>query len=124
SEEQFRRITLSFYRYAILENIDTFRNELYSRFNELNVLGRIFIATEGINAQLSVPDFNFKKFRTLVDSYSQFKDVAFKIAVEDVTRDEGRETSEERSNHPSPETVHPSLSFYKLIVRIRNKIVA
>src|SRR5690349_14919034 len=83
SEEPFQRVTLSFYRYVIIENIDAFRDELYRRFDELHVLGRIFIAREGINAQLSVPDFNFEKFRALTDSYSQFKDVAFKIAVED-----------------------------------------
>jgi len=99
-EEKFPRITLSFYRYVILENIDAFRDELYRRFEELGVLGRIFIAREGINAQLSVPDYNFEKFRSLVDSYPQFNNVPFKIAVE-----ENKE------------------SFYKLIVRIRPKIV-
>ena len=99
-EEKFPRITLSFYRYVILENIDAFRDELYRRFEELGVLGRIFIAREGINAQLSVPDHNFEKFRSLVDSYPQFNNVPFKIAVE-----ENKE------------------SFYKLIVRIRPKIV-
>jgi len=101
SEENFSRITLSFYRYVILENVETLRDELYRRFDELKVLGRIFIAREGINAQLSIPDFNFEKFRTLVDSYSQFNNVDFKIAIED----EGK-------------------SFYKLIVRVRPKIVA
>src|SRR5438046_1159810 len=83
AEESFSRVTLSFYRYVILENLDSFRDEMYGKFEDLKVLGRIFIAPEGINAQLSVPDFNYEKFRALVDSYSQFKDVAFKIAVED-----------------------------------------
>ncbi len=100
-EEAFRRVTLSFYRYVILENIEPFRDELYRRFHELNVFGRIYIAREGINAQLSVPDFNFEKFRELIDSYQQFSQVPFKIAVDD----DGK-------------------SFYKLIVRIKNKIVA
>ena len=100
-EETFRRVTLSFYRYVILENIVLLRAELYTRFQELNVFGRIYIAREGINAQLSVPDFNFEKFRALIDSIPQFSQVPFKIAVED----DGK-------------------SFYKLIVRIKNKIVA
>jgi UPF0176 protein len=101
SEENFSRITLSFYRYVILGNIESFRDELYCKFDELKVLGRIFIAPEGINAQLSVPDFNFQQFRNLVDSYPQFNNVDFKIALED----DGK-------------------SFHKLIVRIRPKIVA
>ncbi len=101
AEENFSRVTLSFYRYVILEDLESFRDELYQKFDELKVLGRIFIAREGVNAQLSVPEFNFEKFRVLVDSYPQFKDVPFKIAVEENCE-----------------------SFYKLIVRIRNKIVA
>jgi len=100
-EEPFRRITLSFYRYVILENIESFRDELYMQFNELNVFGRIYLAREGVNAQISVPDFNFEKFRELIDSHPQFSQVPFKIAVED----DGK-------------------SFYKLIVRIKRKIVA
>jgi UPF0176 protein len=107
--ESFKRITLSFYRYVllpipadyILETPDAFRDGLYQKFSELNVFGRIYIAREGINAQLSVPGHNFEKFRALIDSYQEFKDVPFKIAVED----DGK-------------------SFYKLIVRIRHKIVA
>jgi UPF0176 protein len=109
AEEDFKRVTLSFYRYVILpipvnyvpESPDPFRDLLYSKFAELNVLGRIYIAHEGINAQLSVPEFNFEKFRALVDSFPEFKNVPFKIAVED----DGK-------------------SFYKLIVRVRHKIVA
>jgi UPF0176 protein len=108
-EEPFRRVTLSFYRYMILpipsdyvfETANDFRDELYKKFKELNVFGRIYVAREGINAQLSVPEQNFEKFRALVDAYPEFKDVPFKIAVED----DGK-------------------SFYKLIVRIRHKIVA
>lgn len=101
ADEPFRRVTLSFYRYVIIENIIPFRDELYIRFQELDVFGRIYIAREGINAQLSVPEYNFEKFRALIDSYAQFSQVPFKIAVED----DGK-------------------SFYKLIVRIKNKIVS
>jgi len=99
-DEKTPRITLSFYRYVILKDLETFRDELYLRFDELGVLGRIFIAHEGINAQLSVPENRLDKFRALVDTYTQFKDVPFKLAVE-----ENKE------------------SFYKLIVRIRPKVV-
>ena len=101
AEEVFRRITLSFYRYVIIHDLEKLRDDLYLKFHELNVFGRIYMAREGINAQLSVPDFNFEKFRSLIDSYEQFQDVPFKIAVED----DGK-------------------SFHKLIVRLKNKIVA
>jgi UPF0176 protein len=100
-EEDFKRITLSFYRYVILESLETLRDELYLRFHELNIFGRIYLAREGVNAQLSVPEFNIEKFRELIDSYAQFSKVPFKIAVED----DGK-------------------SFHKLIVRIKRKIVA
>jgi len=99
--EPFPRITLSFYRYVLLEDVTALRDDLYVRFDALGVLGRIFIAGEGINAQLSVSDTRFTEFRALVDSYPAFRGVPFKVAVEE--------------NKPS---------FYKLIVRIRPQIVA
>lgn len=99
--EQFKRITLSFYRYVILESMEHLRDELYMKLNELNVFGRIYLAHEGINAQISVPEQNWSFFKELLDSYPQFRNVDLKIAIED----DGK-------------------SFYKLIVRIRTKIVA
>jgi UPF0176 protein len=95
------RTTLSFYRYVILDAADELRNVLYAGFEKLGVLGRIYIAYEGINAQLSVPAENFEAFRNWLYSFKQFENVPFKIAVED----DGK-------------------SFHKLIVRVRKKIVA
>jgi len=100
-EEDFRRITLSFYRYVILEDVASVRDNLYKQFDELKIFGRIYLAPEGVNAQISVPESNWEKFMMLLNSYEQFKNVDLKIAVED----DGK-------------------SFYKLIVRTRNKIVA
>ncbi len=100
NEEDLHRITLSFYRYVILDEIISLRDNFYEKLSELNVLGRIYLANEGINAQISVPDQNWDLFIALLNSYPQFKDVDLKIAVED----DGK-------------------SFYKLIVRIREKIV-
>lgn len=100
-QEPFKRITLSFYRYVRIVNPEIFRNELFVTFNELKVLGRIYVAHEGVNAQLSVPEFNFQKFRAAIDDNLLLKDVPFKIAVED----DGK-------------------SFFKLIVKVRKKIVA
>lgn len=100
-EETFKRITLSFYRYVILEDPHALRDELFSKWTELNVFGRIYLAHEGINAQMSVPEANLEKFRDQLYADTRFKNVPFKIAVEDNGK-----------------------SFYKLIVRTRNKIVA
>src|ERR1039458_8389825 len=100
-EEDFKRITLSFYHYVIIDNPNELRDALYKQWNELNVLGRIYLANEGINAQLSVPEANFDAFKKYLYSLELFKNVPFKIAVED----DGK-------------------SFYKLIVRVKNKIVA
>ncbi|PJZ31066.1 rhodanese-related sulfurtransferase [Leptospira kmetyi] len=99
--ENFTRTTLSFYRYVILENPDELRNRLYAEWDALGVLGRIYIAHEGINAQLSVPSHNLNSFRENLDSRKEFKDMPFKIAVQD---DHG--------------------SFLKLDLKVRKKIVA
>ena len=59
------RLTLSFYQYAKIGNPELFRNHLFVAWNELDVLGRIYVAQEGINAQLSVPAKNFTAFKQI-----------------------------------------------------------
>ena len=54
-EENEPRKTISFYRYFFIENPQQFRDELYKALNTLKVFGRIYVASEGINAQISVP---------------------------------------------------------------------
>src|SRR5687768_16560165 len=81
-EEPFRRVTLSFYRYVIIEDAHEKRDTLWREWNALQVFGRIYIAHEGINAQLSVPEHYFQEFRHKVDMHPELKDVPFKIAVE------------------------------------------
>lgn len=100
-EEDFKRKTLSFYRYVIISDPELYRDALYRRFEALSVLGRIYIAREGVNAQLSVPEHNWSLFVDLLESDEYLKGMPLKIAVED----DGK-------------------SFYKLIVRLKKKIVA
>ena len=100
-QENFRRITLSFYRYVILDNLQELRDAMYRDLSQLTVLGRIYIAHEGINAQISVPEHEWENFMAYLNSSPYFNGVDLKIAIED----DGK-------------------SFYKLIVRQRNKIVA
>ena len=62
-EETESRITVSFYKYAVIHDPQAFRDELYKNLNDLKVFGRIYVAQEGINAQASVPASNFEKFK-------------------------------------------------------------
>ena len=100
-EENFKRKTVSFYRYVILDHPYETRDKLYKSWNDLGVLGRIYLAHEGINAQLSIPDYNWKKFIYTVHSNKHFHNMLFKVAVEDNGR-----------------------SFYKLTIKVRNQIVS
>jgi UPF0176 protein len=102
-QNQIRK-TISFYNYhSIVPDIylRTIRDELYKEFYSMGVLGRIYIASEGINAQISLPISNWNKLVTLCLKYPFLKDINFNEAVEE-----------------------KGLSFYKLIIRIRKKIVA
>ncbi len=100
-DEPFRRITLSFYRYIHIADPVALRDDLYRTFHELQVLGRIYVAFEGVNAQLSIPDFNLEKLRTAIDENPLLKNIPFNVAIED----DGQ-------------------SFFRLTVKVRNKLVA
>ncbi len=95
------RLTISFYKYAHIGNTRIFRNHMYIHWDALDVLGRIYIANEGINAQLSVPSDNFKPFKDHLDSISFLNGVRLNIAIEQDNK-----------------------SFLKLKVKVRDKIVA
>lgn len=99
--ETFKRVTVSLYRYVHIKNPDVFRDVLYSRWAELNVKGRIYLAKEGINAQFSCPEHNFEEFKSSLEDYDYLKGVPLKIAVED----DGK-------------------SFIKLTIKVRNRILA
>ena len=62
-QEDFKRKTISFYKYVILDNPNKLRDTLYADWVKLGVLGRIYLAHEGINAQVSVPENNWKKIQ-------------------------------------------------------------
>ena len=95
------RTTLSFYRYVRLARVEDLRHELYAQWETLGVLGRIYISQEGINAQVSLPTSNLEVFRAALDAREAFKNVPWKIAVED----DGK-------------------SFLKLAIKVKKKIVA
>ncbi len=101
AKDPFRRITLSFYRYERIADPSGLRNSLYKFWQSLNVLGRIYIAREGINAQLSVPEHSIDAFISHLYSNPLFSNIPIKKAIEE----EGN-------------------SFFKLTVKVKNKIVA
>ena len=96
-----KRVTVSFYRYHHILDPKTFRDELYHGLASLNVLGRIYIATEGINAQISVPDAALDSFKNFINSIQFLNGVRLNIAIQD----DGK-------------------SFFKLKILVRKKIVA
>lgn len=97
---QVQHKTLSFYRYVPIENPQGMRDQLFTDWSAMGVLGRIYLAHEGINAQISVPQTNLEAFRAYLQAMPEFKDVPFKFAVV-----EGE-------------------SFKKLAIRVRKQIVA
>ena len=76
------RITLSFYKYASIKNPSKFRDDLFIFWNSIDVLGRIYIANEGINAQLSLPKKNLKIFSNHLMKISFLKGVRINIALQ------------------------------------------
>ena len=78
-----------------------FRDYLFQMWECLGVLGRIYIASEGINAQLSLPAKNIYLLKKILDEISFLKNVRLNIAIE-----------------------HDNQSFLKLKIKIRDKIVA
>ncbi len=95
------RLTISFYKYHNIGATQIFRNHLFINWEELNVLGRIYVAHEGVNAQLSVPAKKFNDFKNHLDSITFLENVRLNIAVEQNNK-----------------------SFLKLKVKVRSKIVA
>ena len=96
-----QRLTLSFYAYAQIQDPTQFRNDLFRAWDPLVVLGRIYVAKEGINAQLSLPADHFYAFKDTLEEYDFMRGMRLNIAVE-----------------------HHDHSFLKLTIKVRDKIVA
>jgi UPF0176 protein len=100
-EEKVFRKTISFYQYFPIEDPQKFRDELYKGLAQLNVFGRIYVATEGINAQASVPEENYDALINFLYSYPALNGIRINVAVDD----DGK-------------------SFWVLKIKVREKIVA
>ena len=82
-EEDFERITISFYHYFPIQDPVSFRDELYRALNAMQVFGRIYIASEGINAQISVPVHLFEVFKAYLYSFKPLNGIRLNKAVHD-----------------------------------------
>lgn len=96
------RTTISFYKYFTLDDPKAFRDALYLAFIAEKVFGRVYIAKEGINAQISVPQSRVEAFKqALFTSHPALDQVRLNIALED----DGK-------------------SFWVLRMKVRERIVA
>lgn len=100
-QEMEPRTTISFYHYFPIADPKSFRDELYLNLDELKVFGRIYVAKEGINAQISVPSSNFESLKGYLYSIEPLNGIRLNIAVDD----DGK-------------------SFWVLKIKVRDKIVA
>ena len=100
-QESDPRTTISFYRYFAIADARSFRDELYSALSALSVFGRIYVAREGINAQMSVPQPRFEELRRVLNGIAGLGGLRLNIAVDD----DGK-------------------SFWVLKIKVRDKIVA
>ena len=88
-----------YYHYAHIEDLETFREEHQKFCNEHQLLGRIYIAKEGINGTLSGLKDDVESYMEHLRSDSRFKDIVFKI--------------DEADEH----------AFHKMHVRVKKELV-
>ncbi|GAA4329423.1 rhodanese-related sulfurtransferase [Flaviaesturariibacter amylovorans] len=95
------RTTLSFYQYFPIPDPQAFRDEWYQQLTALKVFGRVYVAHEGVNAQVSVPQSRFDALREFLHGHPALAGLRLNVAVDD----DGK-------------------SFWVLRIKVREKIVA
>lgn len=95
------RVTLSFYQYYHLGNPRLFRDHFYILLSKIDVFGRIYVSYEGVNAQISVPENSLQDLKSALKTITFLNHIRYNFAIEDNGK-----------------------SFYKLTIRVRDKIVA
>lgn len=100
-EDPTARTTVSFYKYFKIENPQEFRDTLFATWSEWDILGRVYVAAEGINAQISIPSHRFDQFQSHLTHTLNLKNIILNTAIEDNGK-----------------------SFAKLTIKVKQKIVA
>jgi UPF0176 protein len=96
-------ITISFYQYAHIADPQAFRNELYLNWTKLDIVGRTYVAKEGINAQIAVPKERLGQFREELYQIDFLNGIRLNFAVDDAEAE---------------------FPFLKLKIKVRHKILA
>lgn len=94
-------ITISFYQYAKIPNPQVFRDHIYAEWEKLFAVGRVYVAQEGINAQMAIPASQYEPFRNSLDNIDFLKGIRLNMALEE-----------------------KGFSFLKLKIKVRDKILA
>ena len=107
-EEQLRDIghefmTISFYQYAQIANPHLFRDHLFLMWSKLDVVGRTYIASDGINSQIAVPTKNISQFREDLYQIDFLKGIRLNFALDESEAE---------------------FAFLKLKIKVRDKILA
>jgi UPF0176 protein len=102
-ESGYKFVTMSFYQYAHIDNPQEFRDQIFLNWSKLNVVGRTYVAKEGINAQIAVPSEYVNQFRDELYEISFLNGIRLNIAVD-----------ESEAEFP----------FLKLKIKVRDKILA
>lgn len=102
-ESGYKFVTMSFYQYAKIPNPQLFRDHLFQMWSNIDVVGRTYVAKEGINAQIAIPLHHLDQFREELNQIDFLKDIRLNIAVDD------------------SEAEFP---FLKLKIKVRDKILA
>jgi UPF0176 protein len=95
------RTTLSFYKYHHIADPKALRDQLYRDFAALEVWGRIYVAHEGINGQISLPTQKINAFKAQLYAIPFLNGIRLNVAIDDNGK-----------------------SFFKLKILVRHKIVA
>ncbi|MFM8964473.1 MAG: rhodanese-like domain-containing protein, partial [Sphingomonadales bacterium] len=96
-------ITISFYQYAHITDTQSFRNQLFIAWSALDIVGRTYVAKEGINAQIAVPTTHLGRFREELYQIDFLNGVRLNFAVDDAEAE---------------------FPFLKLKIKVRSKILA
>ncbi|MBU3660185.1 MAG: rhodanese-related sulfurtransferase [Flavobacteriales bacterium] len=96
-------VTISFYQYANIAHPRLFRDHLFLMWSKLDIVGRTYVAKEGINAQIAVPTENLSQFREELYQIDFLNGIRLNFAVDD------------------SEAEFP---FLKLKIKVRDKILA
>lgn len=102
-ESGYKFVTVSFYQYAHISNPRLFRDHLFLMWSKLDIVGRTYVAKEGINAQMAIPIQHFQQFRDELYEIDFLNGIRLNIAVDDAEAD---------------------FPFLKLKVKVREKILA